>query len=88
MHNGICKVDNHSSSLEHALPTVVQLLPSAGQGAICAMQDAVVLVNCLHDMASWNGQEIKAALNDYKEQRYPPPLFLAVILSPTLWEPD
>ncbi|GJJ74679.1 hypothetical protein EMPS_07037 [Entomortierella parvispora] len=47
-----------------------KLLPSAGQGAVCALQDAVVLVNCLHDMESWTLPEIRAALNDYKEQRY------------------
>ncbi|KAG0054779.1 hypothetical protein BGZ83_010455 [Gryganskiella cystojenkinii] len=48
-----------------------KLLPSAGQGAVCAMQDAVVLVNCLYDMPSWGPLDIAAALKDYRDQRYP-----------------
>ncbi|KAG0054781.1 hypothetical protein BGZ83_010457 [Gryganskiella cystojenkinii] len=48
-----------------------KLLPSAGQGAICAMQDAVILANCLYDLESLTYDSIVAALQDYREQRYP-----------------
>ncbi|KAG0054782.1 hypothetical protein BGZ83_010458 [Gryganskiella cystojenkinii] len=48
-----------------------KLLPSAGQGAICAMQDAVILANCLYDLKSLEYDSIKTALKDYQEQRYP-----------------
>ncbi|KAG0054777.1 hypothetical protein BGZ83_010453 [Gryganskiella cystojenkinii] len=48
-----------------------KLLPSAGQGAICAMQDAVILANCLYDLDSLKQESIEAALKDYKEQQYP-----------------
>ncbi|KAG0054780.1 hypothetical protein BGZ83_010456 [Gryganskiella cystojenkinii] len=47
-----------------------KLLPSAGQGAICAMQDAVILSNCLYDLESLKPESIKAALEAYKEQRF------------------
>ncbi|KAG0076310.1 hypothetical protein BGZ90_008872 [Linnemannia elongata] len=47
-----------------------KMLPSAGQGAINAMQDAVVLANCIYEMKSSSHDEIKAALKDYKKQRY------------------
>ena len=47
-----------------------KLLPSAGQGAVCAMQDAVVLANCLYDLESLDRDAIHAACLDYKAQRY------------------
>ncbi|KAF9912275.1 hypothetical protein EC991_000167 [Linnemannia zychae] len=47
-----------------------KMLPSAGQGAINAMQDAVVLANCIYEMRSNSHDDIKAALKDYKKQRY------------------
>ncbi|KAI8359718.1 hypothetical protein B0O80DRAFT_495220 [Mortierella sp. GBAus27b] len=47
-----------------------KMLPSAGQGAINAMQDAVIVANCLYDLKSKSQRHIEAALQDYKEQRY------------------
>ncbi|GJJ68653.1 hypothetical protein EMPS_00999 [Entomortierella parvispora] len=47
-----------------------KLLPSAGQGAVCALQDAVILANCLYDLESLSPQHIHEALQDYKDQRY------------------
>ena len=46
------------------------MLPSGATGAVAAMQDAVVLTNCLYDLTSWQTKDIEAALKDYKEQRY------------------
>lgn len=34
------------------------------------MQDAVVLANCIYEMRSSSHDDIKAALKDYKKQRY------------------
>ncbi len=48
-----------------------KLLPSAGQGAVNAMQDAVILANCLYDLKSVTPEGIAAALQDFKDQRYP-----------------
>ncbi|KAF9282000.1 hypothetical protein BGZ68_006273 [Mortierella alpina] len=48
-----------------------KLLPSAGQGAVNAMQDAVILANCLYDLASVTPEGIAAAFQDFKDQRYP-----------------
>ncbi|KAG0369308.1 hypothetical protein BC939DRAFT_476897 [Gamsiella multidivaricata] len=42
-----------------------------GDGAINAMQDAVILSNCLYDLRSTKLSEITAAFKDYREQRYP-----------------
>ncbi|GJJ68652.1 hypothetical protein EMPS_00998 [Entomortierella parvispora] len=47
-----------------------KLLPSAGQGAVCALQDAVILANCLYDLESLDRDAIHAACLDFKEQRY------------------
>ncbi|KAF9115434.1 hypothetical protein BGX27_007809 [Mortierella sp. AM989] len=47
-----------------------KMLPSAGQGAINAMQDAVIVANCIYDLESVSHKKIVAALNDYKSQRY------------------
>ncbi|KAG0076343.1 hypothetical protein BGZ90_008815 [Linnemannia elongata] len=47
-----------------------KLLPSAGQGAVNAMQDAAILANCLYDLESRRRKDIIAAFQDYKEQRY------------------
>ncbi|KAG0217445.1 hypothetical protein BGX31_000246 [Mortierella sp. GBA43] len=52
-----------------------KMQPSAGQGAVNAMEDAVILANCLYDISG--GKEpvtpdtITAAFKDYKQQRYP-----------------
>ncbi len=48
-----------------------KLLPSNGQGAVCAMQDAVILANCIYDLTSVTPEGIAAALQDFKDQRYP-----------------
>ncbi|KAF9987147.1 hypothetical protein BGZ65_004885 [Modicella reniformis] len=48
------------------------MLPSAGQGAVNAMQDAVILANCLYDIANNpTSDNITAAFQDFKDQRYP-----------------
>ncbi|KAG0277548.1 hypothetical protein BGZ95_005750 [Linnemannia exigua] len=41
-----------------------------GDGAMNAMQDAVVLVNCLYDLLDCSPESITAAFEDYKSQRY------------------
>ncbi|KAI1316266.1 hypothetical protein EDD11_010174 [Mortierella claussenii] len=48
------------------------MLPSAGQGAVNAMQDAVILANCLYDI-SFDASEpnVLEAFKDFKTQRYP-----------------
>ncbi|KAF9990257.1 hypothetical protein BGZ75_002891 [Mortierella antarctica] len=48
-----------------------KLLPSTGQGAVNAMQDAVILANCLYDLTALTPAGIAAALQDFKDQRYP-----------------
>ncbi|KAF9427025.1 hypothetical protein BGZ76_002500 [Entomortierella beljakovae] len=49
-----------------------KMLPSAGQGAVNAMQDAVILANSLYDISDDPSRKnIKAAFKDFKEQRYP-----------------
>ncbi|KAF9111378.1 hypothetical protein BGX27_005017 [Mortierella sp. AM989] len=48
-----------------------KLLPSSGQGAINAMQDAVILANCIYDLQSLSTKHITEALQDYRDQRYP-----------------
>ncbi|KAG0082409.1 hypothetical protein BGZ93_009475 [Podila epicladia] len=44
--------------------------PSGGQGAVSAMQDAVILMNCIYDIEDVTHENIKAALADYKAQRF------------------
>ncbi|KAI8350677.1 hypothetical protein B0O80DRAFT_457228 [Mortierella sp. GBAus27b] len=49
-----------------------KMLPSAGQGAVNAMQDAVILANCLYDIANNpTSENITNAFRDYQEQRMP-----------------
>ncbi|KAG0354422.1 hypothetical protein BC939DRAFT_493329 [Gamsiella multidivaricata] len=49
-----------------------KMLPSAGQGAVNAMQDAVILSNCLYDIANdATPKNIATAFKEYKDQRYP-----------------
>ncbi|KAF9320142.1 hypothetical protein BG003_007123 [Podila horticola] len=43
-----------------------------GDGAVAAMQDAVILVNCIYDIENVTHENIKAALADYRAQRYEP----------------
>ncbi|KAG0263815.1 hypothetical protein BG011_008015 [Mortierella polycephala] len=47
-----------------------KMLPWAGQGAINAMQDAVILANCLYDLTDASRSSITAAFQDYYKQRY------------------
>ncbi|KAK3844058.1 MAG: hypothetical protein J3R72DRAFT_98130 [Linnemannia gamsii] len=47
-----------------------KLLPSTGQGAVNAIQDAAVLANCLYDLESARRKDVSAAFQDYKEQRF------------------
>ncbi|KAK3839487.1 MAG: hypothetical protein JOS17DRAFT_729271, partial [Linnemannia elongata] len=46
------------------------LLPSTGAGAVNAMQDAVLLANHIYDIIPTSFDNIKAALNNYKEERF------------------
>ncbi|KAI1299078.1 hypothetical protein EDD11_006498 [Mortierella claussenii] len=48
-----------------------KMLPSGGQGATNAMQDAVILANCLYEMNSSSAKHITKAFKSYKDQRYP-----------------
>ncbi|KAG0011460.1 hypothetical protein BGZ80_000672 [Entomortierella chlamydospora] len=48
-----------------------KLLPSSGQGAVNAMQDAVILANCIYELKSTAEDDVAEALRDFKEQRYP-----------------
>ncbi|KAF9386806.1 hypothetical protein CPC16_007370 [Podila verticillata] len=47
-----------------------KMQPSGGQGAVAAMQDAVILVNCIYDIENITFENIKAALASYKSQRF------------------
>ncbi|KAF9101959.1 hypothetical protein BGX27_011246 [Mortierella sp. AM989] len=47
-----------------------KMLPGAGQGAVMAMKDAIVLANCLYNMKDKSNRSVKAALDDYYSQRY------------------
>ncbi|KAG0262253.1 hypothetical protein BG011_000159 [Mortierella polycephala] len=46
-------------------------LPSAGQGAQSAIQDALILANCFNDMTDKSTRSIEAALASFHEHRYP-----------------
>ncbi|KAF9353012.1 hypothetical protein BGX26_009218 [Mortierella sp. AD094] len=48
-----------------------KLPPSSGQGAVTALQDAVILANCIYDLKSISEGDVAEALRDFKEQRYP-----------------
>ncbi|KAF9129138.1 hypothetical protein BGW39_004445 [Mortierella sp. 14UC] len=50
--------------------TISRLLPSTGQGCVNAVQDAVVLANCLYDMMTTSIEDVTQALDDYREQRF------------------
>ena len=47
------------------------MLPSAGVGAVNAMQDAVILANCLYDLKDNSLKSITACFQSYYNQRYP-----------------
>ncbi|KAG0066530.1 hypothetical protein BGZ90_001361 [Linnemannia elongata] len=46
------------------------MLPSTGAGAINGMQDAVILANRLYDIQPTSFETIKAALSDYRDERF------------------
>ncbi|KAG0203974.1 hypothetical protein BGX33_008787 [Mortierella sp. NVP41] len=48
-----------------------KLLPATGQGAVNAFEDAVILANCIYDLRSTSREDIRAAFQDYRDQRYP-----------------
>ncbi|KAF9028105.1 hypothetical protein BGZ52_000208 [Haplosporangium bisporale] len=48
-----------------------KMLPSGGAGAINALQDAVILANCIYDIASATSENIHHAFADYRAQRFP-----------------
>ncbi|KAF9993998.1 hypothetical protein BGZ80_007955, partial [Entomortierella chlamydospora] len=48
-----------------------KLLPGAGQGAVMAMKDAVVIANCIYNMKDLSDESIKSAFASYYRQRYP-----------------
>ncbi|KAK5814522.1 hypothetical protein F5H01DRAFT_380903 [Linnemannia elongata] len=48
-----------------------KMLPSAGQGATNAMEDAVIIANCIYELgSSFSKTDIEAALTDYRSQRF------------------
>ncbi|GJJ71374.1 hypothetical protein EMPS_03724 [Entomortierella parvispora] len=47
-----------------------KMLPSAGQGALNAMQDAVILANCLYDLKDNTQESITTAFQSYYDQRF------------------
>lgn len=49
---------------------VHKMLPTSGQGAINAMQDAVVLANCIYDLEDLKPESLDAAFESYKQQRH------------------
>ncbi|KAG0286956.1 hypothetical protein BGZ96_009050 [Linnemannia gamsii] len=49
---------------------VHKMLPTSGQGAINAMQDAVVLANCIYDLEDLKPESLTAAFESYKQQRH------------------
>ncbi|KAG0262153.1 hypothetical protein BG011_000273 [Mortierella polycephala] len=48
-----------------------KMLPGSGQGAVNAMQDAVILANCLYDLVDASSKSITTVFQDYYDQRYP-----------------
>ncbi|KAF9347664.1 hypothetical protein BGX26_000866, partial [Mortierella sp. AD094] len=46
-----------------------KLLPGAGQGAVMAMKDAVVLANCIYSMRDISDKSIKTAFASYYRQQ-------------------
>ncbi|KAG0376747.1 hypothetical protein BGX24_007293 [Mortierella sp. AD032] len=48
-----------------------KLLPSAGLGAATAMQDAVVLANCLYEMNGLSSDDVDETLSDFQTKRFP-----------------
>lgn len=46
------------------------LLVSLSIGAVAAMQDAIILVNCIYDIEKVTHKNIQSALANYRSQRY------------------
>ncbi|KAG0084158.1 hypothetical protein BGZ92_010157 [Podila epicladia] len=46
------------------------MLPNAGQGAVVAMQDAVILANLIHDLQSATSENLVEMFKDYQAERY------------------
>ncbi|KAF8934650.1 hypothetical protein BGZ47_010268 [Haplosporangium gracile] len=47
-----------------------KILPYVGQGAVNAMEDAVILANALYEIRDVTSKNITAAFEDYRTQRY------------------
>ncbi|KAF9345399.1 hypothetical protein BGX26_003167 [Mortierella sp. AD094] len=70
-----------------------KFLPSAGQGAVNAMQDAVILANCIYEMGEATPENITAAFKEYYDERYEPvkkmmakSKFMALIMYGMTWK--
>ncbi|KAF9578771.1 hypothetical protein BGW38_005272 [Lunasporangiospora selenospora] len=48
-----------------------KMLPSAGMGAVNAMEDSVILANCIYELTDLSVESIDAACKDFRDQRYP-----------------
>ncbi|KAF8953789.1 hypothetical protein BGZ46_003137 [Entomortierella lignicola] len=47
-----------------------KFLPSSGLGAVNAIQDAVVLANCIYEMRMTSYDSVQKALENYRDQRF------------------
>ncbi|KAF9132821.1 hypothetical protein BGX30_012516 [Mortierella sp. GBA39] len=65
--NGISKVMLEEKLFETWYHGSIVLI---GDGAMSAMQDAVILANCIYDLENLRPESLTAAFRDYKEQRY------------------
>ncbi|KAF9370612.1 hypothetical protein CPB97_002612 [Podila verticillata] len=48
-----------------------KLVPSSGQGAATAMQDAVTLANWINSLDSWGVYDLNPVFKEYRNERYP-----------------
>ncbi|KAF9438401.1 hypothetical protein BGZ76_008181 [Entomortierella beljakovae] len=64
----------HSGRTVFIGDTIHKMLPTGGQGAVNAMEDAVILANCLYEISGGDEpityDKITEAFQDYREQRY------------------
>ncbi len=60
-----------SHSLSPSLENTHSLLSFAALGAINAMQDAVILANCLYEMGEPTVENIRTAFQTYYDHRFP-----------------
>ncbi|KAF9345398.1 hypothetical protein BGX26_003166 [Mortierella sp. AD094] len=70
-----------------------KFLPSAGQGAVNALQDAVILANCIYEMEEATPENITAALKEYYDERFEPvkkmmakSRFMALVMYGMTWK--